>query len=826
MEGKKIHLEERHLRLLKEYLDKNYNMPLAQYFQYWTFDASMLEKALALAERIPTSMHDYMQSIVDNETPYGDDYDEEDDIDYDAEAELFNQAMYFLQEYEGEDNDDYYSLAETFVNILDENGRVNDYVYKIEDYAHAYELPSWYYLTFIRVVKNEWCVHFCEAPYSIAREGFTGGTEDLDNLALTRWQEKEVKGYNFAYPLTERNINDNNYGTQGVIFRTSGVECQHKTDGENQVIFYGPYAKDFIPFQRHLQENWWAIVGRNGKKIYSAETPTELIQWATDNLPQYRKQMLYSKGYRMEEKGAAPENDEYEIGFENNSPLEYAHIVQEGKYELCNIGSVTCSSDFDEDEYLEWLEDNEYEDSEARRMEYFKDGYVEFEVEYTDAETDHYMDREYMTYDELEDTFGTRLSQDILDACLSGEEGRFYVSDYMDDDDVDTNDLNSIEADAVRKLQHGNYFKGARGFILTNGIMVYTESEHNMITRVSGINDKFQAIKMGWVRVLPNSIDLGKEPTQEQALVLRNIIQQYSDSSEFYVDFFSEKGEYGTKYSYPDYRMVMADIDRFFEEGIRPVRENVEYEFAPSDVDLSSFKTNDELNPKIWDGDKLNSRIRLKLLDIADDFFDTLNIRWIKPKDIILTGSICNFNWSKYSDIDLHIVVDFNEVSEKTELVKEYFDAKKNQWNNEHENLEINGFPVELYVQDSNEFAESKGVYSLEKNKWLSTPKRDDFVDIENVSDDIKDMAATLMTYIEDAEEECEDNDDKHQLEELLSDVEDFTKEVKAIRKYGLEKNSETSAGNVIYKILRREGFLDRAYELKTKLYDKINSLP
>ena len=531
------------------------------------------------------------------------------------------------------------------------------------------------------------------------------------------------------------------------------------------------------------------------------------------------------KGYRTEGKGAEPENDEYEIGFENNSPLEYAHIVQEGRYELCDIGSVTCSSDFDEDEYLEWIEDNEYEDSEARRMEYFKDGYVEFEVEYTDAETDHYMDREYMTYDELEDTFGTRMAEDILDTCLSGEQDRFCISDYMDDDDVDTNDLQSIEADAVRKLQHGNYFKGARGFILTNGIMVYTEAEHNMITRVSGINDKFQAIKMGWVRVLPNSIDLGKEPTQEQAYVLRDIIRQYSDASEFYVDFFSEKGEYGTKYSYPDYRMVMADIDRFFEEGIRPVRENVEYEVSPSEVDLSSFEPNNELCPKIWDGMTLNSRVRLRLLDIADDFFDTLGVKWVSPLDIILTGSICNFNWSRFSDIDLHLIVDFKDVNEKTELVKSYFDAKKNEWNEEHDNLEIYGFKVELYVQDSNEFAVSKGVYSLEKNEWVSMPERDEFIDIDEVSDDIKNMAAKVMTYIDDIEEEAENESDLKKLDDLSNEVSNTIDKVKGIRKFGLEKNAEGSVGNIIYKILRRTNYLDKLYDLKVKLYDKLNSL-
>ena len=69
------------------------------------------------------------------------------------------------------------------------------------------------------------------------------------------------------------------------------------------------------------------------------------------------------------------------------------------------------------------------------------------------------------------------------------------------------------------------------------------------------------------------------------------------------------------------------------------------------------------------------------MLMIADDFFETLNVGWVDIDDIILTGSLANFNWSKFSDVDLHILVDFGEVDENEELVKEYFNSKKNLWN-------------------------------------------------------------------------------------------------------------------------------------------------
>ena len=95
--------------------------------------------------------------------------------------------------------------------------------------------------------------------------------------------------------------------------------------------------------------------------------------------------------------------------------------------------------------------------------------------------------------------------------------------------------------------------------------------------------------------------------------------------------------------------------------GYFHIEENIQTEITPSEVDLSSFEIQHDLNQDVWqEGDMLDSRVRLTLLDIADDFYDSLKLKWLKPLDIVLTGSICNFNWSEFSDIDMHIIVDFS----------------------------------------------------------------------------------------------------------------------------------------------------------------------
>ena len=113
------------------------------------------------------------------------------------------------------------------------------------------------------------------------------------------------------------------------------------------------------------------------------------------------------------------------------------------------------------------------------------------------------------------------------------------------------------------------------------------------------------------------------------------------------------------------------NLDRITEEEILNITKS-------GDIDLSSFKVRDNLNPKIWDkDDKMKSEIRTRLLMIADDFWETLDIPWVDIDDITLTGSLSNYNWSKFSDVDLHILVSYDEIDDNRDLVTEYLMAKK-----------------------------------------------------------------------------------------------------------------------------------------------------
>lgn len=244
-----------------------------------------------------------------------------------------------------------------------------------------------------------------------------------------------------------------------------------------------------------------------------------------------------------------------------------------------------------------------------------------------------------------------------------------------------------------------------------------------------------------------------------------------------------------------------------------------------ADIDFSSFTPQQELNPKIWPNGKINSRVRLRLMDIADDFFATLKIDWLKPLDILLTGSMANYNWSKYSDFDLHLLLNFSDVDENVDFVHEYFTAKKKLWNEEHENLMIYGFPVEVYVQDVSEPLVSNGIYSLYKNKWVVEPSKDAIKSLGNEKETIKAKAIETMKKIDALYNAAFNISYGYDGEKIIAQIKKLINIIKGIRKESLSNGGEMSAGNIFFKILRRTGYIEKLFTAKTLAYDHKESI-
>ena len=225
-------------------------------------------------------------------------------------------------------------------------------------------------------------------------------------------------------------------------------------------------------------------------------------------------------------------------------------------------------------------------------------------------------------------------------------------------------------------------------------------------------------------------------------------------------------------------------------------------------INIKNYIPNSKLSEKLWDGMKLKKDIRKKLLIIAEEFIDYLGIS-IDVIDITLTGSLANYNYTKFSDIDLHIMVDYDELTSTDDLAKEFFNAKKSFWNDRHD-IEIKDIEVELYAQDVKEEHSSSGVYSLVKNEWIIKPKKfRTEVSIKDINNKYKKVKKEIDASIELAKRK---KDEKY--------VEQRIEKIKKMRKSGLEKGGELSDENLVYKIIRDTGDLQKLHDLKLKLFD------
>jgi len=236
-------------------------------------------------------------------------------------------------------------------------------------------------------------------------------------------------------------------------------------------------------------------------------------------------------------------------------------------------------------------------------------------------------------------------------------------------------------------------------------------------------------------------------------------------------------------------------------------------------IDLSGFQMQERLNPKVWDGEELKPEIRKNLLKIADDYFESLEIPGVDIEDVTFTGSLANYNWSQYSDIDLHILIDYKEVPVDESLVQDFLRTKSSSWNQNHD-VKIYGYDVELYVQDVSEEHVSSGVYSILKNKWLVKPEKKP-IKIDNIN--VKLKSNRIMDDIDDLYDEMKK---EKNYEEIVSKTDKIKDKIKKMRQAGLDKAGEFSVENMVFKVLRRNGMLDRLSDIKTIAYDKLVSLP
>ena len=216
-----------------------------------------------------------------------------------------------------------------------------------------------------------------------------------------------------------------------------------------------------------------------------------------------------------------------------------------------------------------------------------------------------------------------------------------------------------------------------------------------------------------------------------------------------------------------------------------------------SDLD-NSIAYNNELSSKAWSGNRLRSEVRYKLLQTAKLFINYLDIPGFRVLDIVLTGSMANFNYTEYSDFDVHVVTKYADL-QCDDLAEAFYRAKKQLWNDQHDVI-IRGHDVEMYVEDIEDPPVSAGIYSLLDDKWIKEPN---YQVPEFDRSAVRAKVQDLIKQIDVAVESADDPEDLKRISDKIREM----------RRAGLAKGGEFSVENLAFKVLRNKGYIDRLYK-------------
>jgi pyrimidine deaminase RibD-like protein/predicted nucleotidyltransferase len=211
-----------------------------------------------------------------------------------------------------------------------------------------------------------------------------------------------------------------------------------------------------------------------------------------------------------------------------------------------------------------------------------------------------------------------------------------------------------------------------------------------------------------------------------------------------------------------------------------------------------NVKYHSELNPLAWENRDLKPQVQKQLLKTALFFTRSLDIPNFKVLDVVLTGSMANYNYTKFSDFDVHVITNYSDLA-CDDLVEKFYSAKKKIWNSEHD-ITIYGHEVEMYVEDAASPAVSNAVYSLLKGAWIKEPTQENpVIDDAAINAKTRDLIKQIDVVLQSADEP--------------EDIIRIVHKLKQMRQSGLDQHGEFGVENLSFKILRNLGYIEKLHQ-------------
>ena len=208
-----------------------------------------------------------------------------------------------------------------------------------------------------------------------------------------------------------------------------------------------------------------------------------------------------------------------------------------------------------------------------------------------------------------------------------------------------------------------------------------------------------------------------------------------------------------------------------------------------------------ELNPKLWEDKKLKRDVREAIIDIVSEFMDNLIIP-VEILDVRVVGSNASYNYTEYSDLDVHIISDLELVGSPAEIVQALYNSERSNFNRTH-NIKIKGIDVELYVEDVNSSVTSNGIYSVIDDIWIKEPQIVKERSVKIDKKELRDLVNSVKSVLAEGDSD---------------DIKDCINMLYLMRKDSIATDGEYGVGNLLFKEIRNRGLL-------SALKDKYNEM-
>ena len=209
---------------------------------------------------------------------------------------------------------------------------------------------------------------------------------------------------------------------------------------------------------------------------------------------------------------------------------------------------------------------------------------------------------------------------------------------------------------------------------------------------------------------------------------------------------------------------------------------------------IEKFEKHNELNPKLWSPDKkLLPEVKDKIIEIIDQFLSTIDLD-IKIIDAIIVGSQASYNYTNRSDLDVHLITNFELIDASKEVLTMLYNALKSKFNSDY-NITIRGIDVELYIEDVKTSVVSNGIYSIYQNRWIKIPKPLNDIPEIDIANEYEEWVENIQNAI--------NNENSDYIESMID-------KIYLIRQESLANEGEYGSGNQLFKEIRNNKWLDK----------------